>query len=146
LPPHRSTRVLYRSGDRVARSLAERLVALASGSSPGTDSLLGALLPGLSQAGQRATVAAMSSSAFAEALRAGDDLAYVLPLPIRVTAPCEEFATLRRAAPWLELAHFIPLLDTRSTVLIRRDRVGLKVDGDGTMHLLEGVTGKKGQP
>ena len=92
----------------------------------------------------RATAAALSPSAFAAALHAGDDLAYVLPLPRFTVAPCHEFATLLRSAPWVQSV--IPLIDTRSTAIVRRERVGLAVDADGSLRLLDGASVKNGKP
>lgn len=139
-PASRSTRVVYQSGDRVAQGLAERLVALAGRRSRGADSVLGTLLPGLSRANTRATVAALSPNELAAALRAGDDLAYVLPLPRIAVAPCDEFAKLMHAAPWLQSV--IPLIDTRSVAIVRRNGVGLSVDVDGSLRLLDRPSGK----
>jgi hypothetical protein len=140
-----SSRVVYRSGDRVAQGIAERLVALAgSRSARGEDSVLVTLLPRLSRERTGATAAALSPSAFAAALHAGDDLAYVLPLPRFTVAPCHEFAMLLRAAPWLQSV--IPLIDTRSVAIVRRGRVGLSVDADGSLRLLDGASGKHGEP
>jgi len=144
--------VVYQSGDRVAEGIAQRLVALAgSRSARGEDSVLGTLLPRLSQAGARTTAAAIGPSAFAAALQSGDDVAYVLPLPRFTVAPCQELAMLLRAAPWLESARtgsglpVIPLIETRSHALVRRGRVGLSVDADGSLRLLDGVSGKDGK-
>ncbi len=152
-PARASSRVVYQSGDRVAQGVAERLVALAgSRSARGEDSVLGTLLPTLSQTGARATAAALSQSAFAAALHAGDDLAYVLPLPRFTVAPCQEFAMLLRAAPWLQSEQtghslpVIPLIDTRSHAIVRRGRLGLSVDADGSLRLLDGASAKNGKP
>jgi hypothetical protein len=151
-PARASSRVVYQSGDRVAQGIAERLVALAgSRSARGEDSVLATLLPRLSQAGARATAAAIGPSAFAAALHSGDDVAYVLPLPRFTVAPCHELAMLLRAAPWLESARtagglpMIPLVETRSHALVRRGRVGLSVDADGSLRLLDGVSRKNGR-
>jgi hypothetical protein len=144
-----SSRVVYLSSDRVAQGLAERLVALAGSRSARGDSVLGTLLPTLSQAGARATATGRSASAFAAALQAGDDVAYVLPLPRFTVAPCHELAILLRAAPWLESVHLgrvIPLIDTRSHAIVRRGRLGLSVDADGSLRLLDGASGKNAKP
>jgi hypothetical protein len=142
--PASRSRVVYQSGDRVAQGLAERLVALAGRSSRGEDSVLVTLLPGLPRAGARATAAALSPNEFAAALRAGGDLGYVLQLPRLGVAPCDEFAKLMRAAPWLQSV--IPLIDTRSVAIVRRDRVGLSVDADGSLRLLDGASGANRKP
>ena len=137
----------------MAEGIAERLVALAgSRAARGEDSVLGTLLPALSQAGARTTAAALPPTAFAAALYAGDDLAYVLPLPRFTVAPCHELALLLRAALWLESERtdrglpVIPLIDTRSHAIVRRGRVGLSVDADGSLRLLGGGSRKNGQP
>ncbi len=152
-PARPSSRVVYHSSDRVAAGIAERLVALAgSRSARGEDSVLGKLLPRLSRASSRATTAALGPSAFAAALHAGDEVAYVLPLPRFIVAPCHEFAMLLRSAPWLESARtdsrlpVIPLIETRSHAIVRRGRVGLSVDADGSLRLLDGASGKNGKP
>lgn len=143
-PASRSTRVVYQSGDRVSQGVAERLVALAVKRSRGEDSVLGTLLPGLPSAGARATAAALSPNEFAAALRGREDLAYVLPLPRLAVTPCQEFAKLLHAAPWL--SSVIPLIDTRSVAIVRRDRVGLSVDSDGSLRLLDAASRKNRKP
>jgi len=145
VPAQPSSRVVYLSGDRVAQGVAERLVALAASRSVrGGDSVLVTLLPRLSRVRVGATAAALSPSAFAAALHAGDDLAYVLPLPRFAAAPCDEFAMLLRAAPWMRSV--IPLIDTRSVAIVRRGRVGLAVDADGSLRLLDSAAGKNDNP
>lgn len=149
-PGSTSTRVVYQTGDRIARGLAERLVALAGRhSSRGADSALGAVFPLLSRTGARATTAAaLDPAAFSAALAAGAELAYVLRLPHGAT--CEDLATLLRAAPWLESANarlsVIPLVDTRSLALVRRGRVAFRVDADGTLRLLDGAPTRNAKP
>ncbi len=145
-PARSSPRVVYQSGDRVAQGIAERLVALTGSRSARDENEVGTLLPRLSQA------TALAPSAFGAALRAGDDAAYVLPLPRFTVAPCYDFAMLLRAAPWLESARtgrglpVFPLIETRSHAIVRRGRVGLSVDADGSLRLLDGPSGKNGKP
>ena len=90
--------------------------------------------------GGRATAAALAPNEFTAALQEGEELAYVLPLPRIAIARCDALADLQRAAPWLTSA--IPIIDTRSHALVRRGRVGLSVDADGTLRLLDGAAGK----
>ena len=151
-PARASSRVVYQRGDRVAEGIAERLVALAgSRSARGEDSVLSTLFPRLVRERAHATAAALGASAFAAALQSGDDAAYLLPLPRFTVARCHELAMLLRAAPWLESARtwgglpVIPLVETRSHVLVRRGRVGLSVGADGSLRLLDGVSGKNGK-
>ncbi len=151
-PARPSSRVVYRSGDRVAQGIAERLVALSGSRSARGEDEVGTLLPRLSQARARVVATALAPSAFAAALHAGDDVAYVLPLPRFTVAPCHELAVLLRAAPWLESARtgrglpVFPLIETRSHAIVRRGRLGLSVDADGSLRLLDGASGKNGKP
>lgn len=140
-------RVVYSNGDRVAQGVAERLVALIGTRSAGSeDSALNALLPGLARRGARAVAAGLTPSAFAAALRAGGELAYVLPLARYSAAACQELAMLQRAAPWLDAEQVIPLVDTRSVAIVRRGRVGLSVDADGSLRLLDSASEKNDKP
>jgi hypothetical protein len=139
-----TSRVVYLSGDRVARGLAERLVALAGSRSGPAVSVMDTLLPGLARSGARVTAAALPPSEFAEALRAGDDLAYVVPLRRFVVAPCQERQMLFRAAPWLQSV--IALIDTRSSVIVRRGRIGLSAHADASLRILDVGPVKNNKP
>ncbi|HEY7236300.1 MAG TPA: ABC transporter substrate-binding protein [Gemmatimonadaceae bacterium] len=112
----RSNRVVFRRDDSVARALAERLVAL----------------------DPRSVAAGLSADDFARALRDGGDLAYVLDLPRVSLSPCVNVGDLRAAAPWLVSggadARLLPLIDTRESAIVRRDRVSATVDWRGTLH------------
>ena len=112
-----SNRVVYRRDDRVARGLAERLVAL----------------------DPRTVAAGLAPDDFARALHDGGDLAYVLDLPHESLSPCEDFGELRSGAPWLASsvganARVVPLIDTRETAIVNRHRVSASVDWSGTLH------------
>ena len=117
----RLSRVVYRRDDRVARGLAERLVAL----------------------GRGATAAALSPDNFARALRAGDELAYVVELDRMSLSHCEDLAVLESAAPWLAggpgegitTATLIPLIDTRARAIVNRERVSAMIDWEGTLRI-----------
>jgi hypothetical protein len=111
----RSNRIVYRGSDGVARGLAERLVAL----------------------DPRTVAAGLAPDDFARALRDGGDLAYVIDLPRAALSPCHEFAELRSAAPWLASgieAKIVPLIDTRETAIVNRDRVSATIDWRGTLY------------
>ncbi|HKN67927.1 MAG TPA: ABC transporter substrate-binding protein [Gemmatimonadaceae bacterium] len=113
----RSNRVVYHRDDAVARGLAQRLVAL-----------------------DAQTVAVpLSPNDFVRALHDGGDLAYVLDLPYASLSPCDELRDLWSAAPWLASAtgtdtRLIPLVDTRATAIVNRQRVSATVDGRGTLR------------
>jgi hypothetical protein len=142
-------RIVYPRGDRDARDLAERLVALAAGpartsdSSVGDDGVTRTLLGG--KTGLQAT--ALAPGEFAEALQAGDQSAYLVPLPRRVLRPCREIQSLIDRAGWLAAGAagtgdveamdlgleqlLIPLVDTRFRAVARRELPPLRVDWDG---------------
>lgn len=105
----RAPRIVYPRDDRVAKGLAERIVALAGD-------------PTLRAAGLIATE-------FARALQGGSDRGYVLAFPREVAAPCSHSAALPTGA-WIE-----PLIDTRATAIVRRGTPPLTVDGDGMVRV-----------
>jgi len=112
-----NNRVVYRRDDRIARGLAERIVALDS----------------------RTVAAGLAPNDFGPAIERGDDLAYVLALPRVSLSPCAELGDLRSAAPWLASANgadakLVPLIDTRQTAIVNRNRVLATVDWSGTLH------------
>ena len=117
--PRRPRRVVYRSDDRVARGLAERLVAV----------------------GRDITAAGLAAPEFARALRSGDEMAYVLELPAASLSPCRDLAVLVSAAPWLvsdgrrPADMLVPLVDTRDRAIVNRERVSATIDWDGTLRV-----------
>jgi hypothetical protein len=100
--------VVYPSNDRVARDLAQRVVAL----SPA---------PGLTARG-------LDKAEFGAALRAGGERAYVLAVPRRSLLPCRE------SANWPAGSAVVPLLDVRSSLIARRHAPALTTDWDGTVR------------
>jgi hypothetical protein len=99
--------IIYPREDRVARSLAERLVALSA-------------IPGASARG-------LDSAALAGALAASRGGAFVLSLPRIALVPCREMAS------WPAGAAVVPLIETRSRLIVRRGLSPLEVDGDGAV-------------
>ena len=113
----RSNRIVYRRDDAVARGLAQRLVALDT----------------------RAVAFPLPPNDFIRALHDGADLAYVLDLPFLSLSSCDDLRDLWSAAPWLTLgtgtdARLMPLVDTRETAIVNRQRVSATVDGRGTLR------------
>ena len=95
----RSQRVVYAAGDRTAQELAERIVAITGG----------------------ATVASpLDAPELDTALRAGDELGYVLSLPRYAAFECDGLAMLAQQAPWLGPQHVRPLVDTRAHAIVPR--------------------------
>jgi extracellular solute-binding protein (family 5) len=113
----RSNRVVYRRDDPIARGLAERLVAF------DPQSVAAGLLP----------------DDFARSLHYGRELAYVLDLPRASFTPCDDLRQLETSAPWLVTglgadARLLPLIDTRESAIVNRNRVSATVDWSGTLH------------
>jgi hypothetical protein len=112
-----SNRVVYRRDDGVARGLAERLVAL----------------------DPRSVAAGLAADDFARALHDGGEMAYVLDLPRVLLSSCNDVGELLSQAPWLASgagsdSRLLPLIDTRESAIVRRDRVSATVDLRGTLH------------
>lgn len=122
---HRTDRILYSERDRVGRALAERLVAITAPSGYGSsDSWLSALLP---ESRARLTATGLAPAAFAAALRAASDAAYVLPVSRSATDPCAEIGLVRTGI------RLIPLVDTRATVILRSGLAGVQRDRRGIL-------------
>jgi hypothetical protein len=123
----RALRIVYPRDDRIAREIAERLVAV----------------------GRRVTTAGLAPDDFARALHAGDEFAFVLDLPRTSLSPCQDFAELAARAPWLAgspgdasiMSRLRPLIDVRQRAIVRPDRVSATIDWDGTLRF-----GGIGQP
>jgi hypothetical protein len=101
--------VVYPQDNRIARDLAERIVALAA-------------LPGVTARG-------LSQAALESSLEVGREPGYILVLPRRPTASCRELAL------WPPGATVLPLIDTRLSVILRRDLPRLTVDWDGALRI-----------
>jgi hypothetical protein len=90
--------VVYEIGDRTARDLAERVVALGGGSA----------VP-------------LERAEFEMALRTGKEHAYILSVPRTMNEPCEVQQALLDRGPWATTAPMIPLIDTRAYAIAPRD-------------------------
>jgi hypothetical protein len=121
-------RLVYAAADAVSRAYAERLVALASAR---------ALRP-ITTAPQELVAAGLAPTAFAAALRAGRDRAYVVSLPRHVLDRCAASVALVRRIPWAAPAvgsALIPLVETRRYAILG-PRVGtVAIDWDGAPYL-----------
>src|SRR5687768_86342 len=87
-----SKRVVYDGGDRTARELAERIVAVLEIAD--------------------ATAVGLSAAELDVALRAGSELAYVVSVPR--ASYCHALATLVQRGPWTTSQSVLPLIDTRA--------------------------------
>jgi len=130
-----ASRIVYPRDDAVARQLAQRLVALAAmRSGPRASSPVADLSPELA-ATTTLVAEGLDTAPFAAALSAGRALAYLIPLAAPPAAPCERLAGLRSAAPWLSADLIVPLVQTRSTAIVRRGRVSFVIDWDGVIRM-----------
>jgi hypothetical protein len=133
------TRVVYRREDPVARALAERLVALAAIGEEYKG--VAALPPPLLAEGGGTTAVGLSPEDFEASLRIGSELAFVLDLPSRSLSPCRDLAKLAAVAPWLVLdpadsaLSLVPLVETRNRAIVRKDRLSLAIDWDGSLRI-----------
>jgi hypothetical protein len=96
--PERSLRVVYEKGDLTARDLAERVVALRSGSA-----------------------VALEHADLETALRMGNERAYILSVPRAAGHACEVQTALRARAEWIATGSFVPLVDTRAYAIMPRN-------------------------
>ena len=105
-----SPRIVYPRDDKVARGLAERIVAL-------------------TRDAVQLRSAGLDPAEFAAAIRDQQDWGYVLGFPRQVAAPCHELTALPVGA-WIQ-----PLIDTRAHAIVRRGTPPLTVDWDGTVRM-----------
>jgi hypothetical protein len=125
-PARLDRRVLYERGDRTARDLAERVVALAA-------SRGGSLI-----------AAGVDGTELARILAAGTSAGYVLALPRSVALPRLAVRALLREAPWLSAPAaldraLVPLVDTRPTAIVRWESltgVTMVVDQGATVRFV----------
>jgi hypothetical protein len=129
-------RILYNIGDPVAKSLAERIVALAA-AGPGSSSdavSIARAIPGIAETGGNAAAEGVTPGQLNLSLRVADDFAYVITIPRRTPIPCYEAKELVDRAPWLAslgagfFDALIPLVDTRSHVIARTGQCGVYAD------------------
>jgi hypothetical protein len=103
-------RIVYDSDDSAARELAERLVGI----------------------GKYPRASGLASDALAQALRRGNESAYILSLDRRPLDPCREIDALMDNAGWIDPRSIIPLVDTRHQAIVRRGRSRVNTEWDGT--------------
>jgi hypothetical protein len=144
LPTRAATvpRVVFASGDPVARDLAERFVGLARGSGPGLTPFLDALLPDRPRRSFQGT-AGLAGDELARAQRLGADAGYVVSMDSWPLEPCRDLQALMDRAPWLDPATIVPLVETRQHAIVRRGRSGVFIEFDGGMILAGGTAARQ---
>ncbi|HUV37762.1 MAG TPA: ABC transporter substrate-binding protein [Patescibacteria group bacterium] len=148
-PPDAERRILFDLTDTVARGLAERIVALAAARTDASAdaAALFSALPGLhgGESGLRAE--GVSERALGESLLDGGDFAYVVSVPRRPPNPCDAARSLMKRARWVPASGsdlsdaFIPLVETRPHVIVRKGTIGLLVDWSGDVLVINGTAG-----
>jgi hypothetical protein len=123
------SRFVYERSDPVARSLVERIAALASARSTGGDRLLDVLLP--DDRSRKPQIVPLRETDLSAALIRGDHAGFVLALDR--TTGCAEIATLQERAPWVTEHAVVPLVDTRLRALVRKGRSQMTLEWDGSL-------------
>lgn len=129
-PDNPGRRIVYDRDDAVARSLAERIVAL---SARGEASVLAAV-PGIAGA---AAAAGLPADEMAQRLRYGDDVAYVVAVDPAPVNECRQAREFIESARWLagledDLSEVVvPLVTTRAHAIVVPGRVALVDTWDG---------------
>jgi hypothetical protein len=139
-------RILYEADDPVARDLADRIVALAAADSASSAdaAALAASVPGLVGARGGTIAEGVSKRVLESSLRYGDDLAYIIPVPLRPADPCYEARFLVARALWLAAVQdgfpesVLPLVDTRPHVIANGAKVDLASDWYGIVFIATG--------
>jgi hypothetical protein len=126
-------RLAYDRTDAVARSLAERIAALASARSSDAHAIVAALLP--QALSRKLQPTPLRQSDLSAALTSGADAGYVIALDR--TAGCAGIASLQEPAPWIRQHPAIPLVDTRPRAIVRKGRAHLSMEWDGTLLISE---------
>lgn len=111
--PSTPGRIVYNVDDSAARELAERLVGIR----------------------KYARASGLTSDALAQALRRGNESAYILSLDRKPLDPCREMQVLMDRAGWIDPHTIVPLVDTRLQAIVRRGHSGLNAEWDGSLLL-----------
>ncbi len=134
-------RIAYPLGDAVAQGIAERLVALTIRGSA-VPAWLATAIFRLPSAPAPTVAAGLDPITLAGAVRRGDGLAFVVPVPRAPGGSCasallagEDPVAGAILAPSSGM-RVTPLVDVRSSLVLRRGVTGIAIDGDGTLHFL----------
>jgi hypothetical protein len=131
-------RIAYPAGDPVARSLAERLVGLTDlGTAP--PAWLAQAVPAAGAGSGSLVAAPLDGPSLVRAMSDGSALAFVIPVPRAPAGPCVS-ASLGAGDDVVKWAlsptsglRVTPLLDVRSSAVVRSGITGIDVAGDGTL-------------
>jgi hypothetical protein len=144
-PPASLRRVVYAQNDSVSRTLAERLVALAlTASSP-----LGIVAPELTAPDGVTRAGGLAPAAFAHALAAQSEAAYILALPIEDLPACGRAGSLVGMgspddnATSRPTERVVPLIETRARLIVRSAVMTPLIDA---LHTLPDASAARGAP
>jgi hypothetical protein len=130
-PEGGASRIAYDRSDTVARSLAERIAALASAGSAGGNHIVDVLMP--PSRSRKLQMVPLRDRDVSSALAREEHAGFVLALDR--TRDCAEIAMLQERAPWLTQSAVVPLVDTRLRALVRKGRSHMTVEWDGSLLL-----------
>jgi hypothetical protein len=144
--PAGSRRVVYDADDPTARDLAERIVALAAADTARSReaTVLAAAVPGLVGGSPAVVARGVGGRELDRSLRAGDELAYIVSFHSRPALPCDELARFFERVPWVAVLGsdfspaLLPLIDTRTAAIARKDRLGMFRDWYGRVFVTAG--------
>jgi hypothetical protein len=142
MPREEERRIVFDRGDPVARSLAERILALAGtgpGSSPDSDKLALAV-PGIEDASAGLSIEGLTKRELETSLAGSRHYAYITWVPVRPADPCAGLRDLYGRAPWLTgpgggfPGAMLPLVETRIFAVVRGRPVTLTTDWFGRLR------------
>jgi hypothetical protein len=144
--PDGSRRVLYDADDPTAQDLAERIVALAAADTARSReaAVLAAAIPGLVGGSPAVVARGVGGRELDRSLRAGDELAYIVSFRSRPALPCDEIGRFFDRVPWIAAlgsdfsSALVPLVDTRTAAIARKDRLGMIRDWYGRVIVTAG--------
>ncbi len=160
-PVRPASRIVHDVRDPVAGALAQRLIALATGATTrdaevlksgkretgkGKRAVLEALTQDLGSAGITPVAVGLPSEQFLESLKAGNEVAYVVSLPVTPLDPCLAIGVLGDALEGATAAERLtPLIEAGGWAVVRRGRVTLELDRDGSIHFGSGKGNEPGR-
>jgi Bacterial extracellular solute-binding proteins, family 5 Middle len=131
-------RIVYPVGDAVGRGIAERLVALA-GAGSSVPAWLADALPALGPLSGAPVAAGLDPASLARTAQSAAAVAFVVPVPRAPGGPClsallggADVMTAAVLSPAAGL-RVTPLVDVRSSLVVRAGVGGITFDGDGTL-------------
>ncbi len=137
-PLGQATRIVYPSGDAVARGIAERLVGL-TGRGAATPSWLAEVLPGLRTGSTGPVAVGLDPGSLARVARQGGVLAMVVSVPRAPFGACPrasfgaDRALVGPVVSNQTRLELTPLVDVRSSLVARRGLEAIDVDGNGIL-------------